>query len=288
MKLGDFLTTLARKSNMEAAPHLISLLSNSEIANREIADEFAHSLDTNLMSLEGAKNNPAVLNHYKPIILKAVDDKFAVIAEKYGISEELLIEKSSYKKFDILEIGIEKKIKELEAKQGTTGDKEKEAKMTAQLQELQGKLQQLNETKAAEISQLTGKYENEITEMFVNNQLASVKFATKDLPASVNTQIARTLIDSQLKTNGAKLVRVDGELRLVQAANPEMAYVDAGFKPVSFSDFSNKVLADNKLLKVSQPAQQTQQQQTVIQTSNQNTAKFDAAAQQALNAIQTS
>ena len=69
MKLGDFLTTLARKSNMEADPHLISLLSNSEIANREIADEFAHALDTNLMSFEGAKNNPAVLNHYKPIIL---------------------------------------------------------------------------------------------------------------------------------------------------------------------------------------------------------------------------
>jgi hypothetical protein len=37
-------------------------------------------------------------------------------------------------------------------------------------------------------------------------------------------------------------------------------------------------------LEVSQPAQQTQQQ-TVVQTSNQNTAKFDNAAKQSLDAI---
>lgn len=283
MKIGDFLTTLARKSNMEADPHLISLLSNSEIANREIADEFAHALDTNLMSLEGAKNNPAVLNHYKPIILKAVDDKFAVIAEKYGISEELLTEKSSYKKFDILESGIEKRIKEIEAKQGTTGDKEKEAKLTAQLQELQTQMQKLNEQKNQDIEDVKSKYESEITEMHVKNQLASIKFATKDLPADVNTQIARTLIDSKLKEQGALLVRKDGELKLVQADNPEMDFVDSGYKKVSFSDFTQKVLADNKLLEVSNPTPQpTPQQQTVVQMSNANTAKFDAAIAEAM------
>jgi hypothetical protein len=113
--------------------------------------------------------------------------------------------------------------------------------------------------------------------------LAGKKFATKDLPIEVNTQMARLLIDKQLKEKGAMLVRKDGELKLVQSALPDMDYYQDN-KPVSFSDFTNKILADNKLLEVSQPATQTQQQ-TVVQTGNQNTAKFDAAAQEALNAI---
>ena len=70
MKLGDFLTTLARKSNMNEDKALIDILSNSTLANTEIADSFANQLDSSLMSLEGAKNNPTILNHFKPIILK--------------------------------------------------------------------------------------------------------------------------------------------------------------------------------------------------------------------------
>jgi hypothetical protein len=292
MKLGDFLNTLARKCNIENDPHLVSFLSNAENANREIADEFVNSIDTNLMSLEGAKNNPAVLNHYKPIILKAVDDKFAVIAEKYGFSEDLLNEKSSYKKFDILESRIEKKIAEIEAKQGKTGDKEKEAKLTEQLNELTGKLQQITQQKETELKAVETRYEGEITEMHVKNLLASKKYATKDLPSDVNISVARHLLDSQLKAQGAMLVRKDGELRLVQAANPDMDFVDTGFKKVSFADFTNKVLAENKLLDVStgepaKPAQQHQQQPIIPTQPNVNTSKFDAAAQRAMESIAT-
>jgi hypothetical protein len=122
--------------------------------------------------------------------------------------------------------------------------------------------------------------------MHVKNLLAGKKFATKDLPIEVNTQMARLLIDKQLKEKGAMLIRKDGELKLVQSALPDMDfYMDN--KPVSFSDFTNKILADNKLLEVSQPATQTQQTQTTVQTGNINTAKFEAQMQQSLASIQT-
>ena len=284
MKLGDFLNTLAQKSNTTLDFSVFANVKLDELNKIEIDDTMAQSLDTSLMSLDGAKNNPAVLNHYKPIILKAVDDKMAIIGEKFGLGEDFTLERNTYKRTEMLENKFEAKIKELEAKQGTTGNKEKEAQLTQQLTDLQTKLSQLTDSKTNEIGQLKNQYENEITEMFVKNQLSSVKYATKDLPIEVNLQVARTLLDSHLKQSGAKLVRVDGELKLVQAANPEMAYVDSGFKPVSFNDFTNKVLADSKLLEVStqQTQQTTQQQQTVIQTQQTNSSKFEAAMADAL------
>ena len=67
----------------------------------------------------------------------------------------------------------------------------------------------------------------------------------------------------------------DGELKLVQSALPDMDfYMDN--KPVSFSDFTNKILADNKLLEVSNPNPQPNPQNPVITTGNVNTSKFDA------------
>lgn len=288
MKLGDFLTTLARKSNMDADKALIDLLSNSAIAQTEIGDSFASQLDNSLMSLDGAKNNPQVLNHFKPIILKAADDKFAILAEKYGFSDELTLEKSTYKKFDILESKLEAKIKDLETKQGKTANPEKEAEYQKQIGTLQSELQRLTEAKTTEVDSVKKSYESQITDMYVNNLLTGKKYATKDLPSDVNVQIARTLIESKLKKDGAVLVRQNGELRLKQAANPEMDFVDAGYKPVSFADFTDKTLAENKLLDVSTgtpppaPTQQHFRPQFNAGNSNQNTSKFDAAMADAL------
>ena len=276
MKLGDFLTTLARKSNMNEDKALIDILSNSTLANTEIADSFANQLDSSLMSLEGAKNNPTILNHFKPIILKAADDKFAILAEKYGFTDDLQAEKSTYKKFDILESKIEAKIAELESKQGKTNNAEKEAQLTRQIAEMQQKLADLNDAKVNEVKAVTSQYENQITDMFVNGILKGKKYVIPDL----DVDVVRGLLNKELKAKGAVLVRVNGEMKLKQADNPEMDFVDAGFKPVSFSDFTDKTLADKNLLDVSGGQQQqthTPAQPQRVPGNNINDSKFQAA-----------
>lgn len=281
MKLGDFLNTLAAKSKIELDFGTLSNKKLDELNQIELDDTIMAQFDSSLMSLDGAKNNPEVLNHFKPIILKAVDNKYAILAEKYGLGEDFTNEKNTYKKADLLEQKIDAKLAELEAQKGKGGNAEKEQLLAKQLGELQTQLSTLTETSKNEVKSVTDRYENEITEMYVKNVLAGKKFATKDLPIEVNTQMARLLIDKQLKDKGAMLVRKDGELKLVQAALPDMDfYMDN--KPVSFSDFTNKILADNKLLEVSQPATQTQQQTQVVQSTNLNTSKFEAELQKAL------
>ena len=88
--------------------------------------------------------------------------------------------------------------------------------------------------------------------MFVNGILKGKKYVIPDL----DVDVVRGLLNKELKTKGAVLVRVNGEMKLKQADNPEMDFVDAGFKPVSFSDFTDKTLAEKNLLDVSGGQQQ--------------------------------
>jgi hypothetical protein len=60
-------------------------------------------------------------------------------------------------------------------------------------------------------------------------------------------------VEKALKEQNAVLVNEGGVLKLKQADNPQLDYVDSGFKPVTFGDFTNRVLAEKHLLEVSAP-----------------------------------
>lgn len=279
MKLGDLLNRLAAKQGLQNNQTLIDLLSNAELANKEVADDFANSLDSGLMSLDGAKNNPALLNHFKPILLKAADDKFAILAEKYGISDEISQEKSTYKKFDILEQRIENKLAELKAK-GGKGSEETE-RLSSQIADLQKQLATLNESKTNELKALEEKHQAEQMGMLVDFELAGKNFANKQLDRQINVLTAKTLLNAKLQESKAIIVNEKGTLKLKQAENPTMDFVDSGYKPVSFADFTDKVLADAKLLEVSS-GPQPQQPSVIVHTQPQiNTSKFAQAIAQA-------
>lgn len=250
MNLGDFLNTLAAKSGMQNDPALVDLLSNSELANHQISDEFANALDTSLMSLEGAKNNRDLLNHYKPIILKAADDKFAILAEKYGIVNEMQGEQSTYKKIDILENRIAAKIAELENKVGKGAQSEETARLVKQIENLQKQIIEVQTAKDTELAQLRDQHTKQQLDMLVNIELNGKRYANQDL-GDTNITIGRALVEKALKEQNAVLVNEGGVLKLKQADNPQLDYVDSGFKPVTFGDFTNRVLAEKHLLEVS-------------------------------------
>jgi hypothetical protein len=250
MNLGDFLNTLAAKSGMQNDPALVDLLSNSELANQHVSDDFANALDSSLMSLEGAKNNRDLLNHYKPIILKAADEKFAILAEKYGIVNEMQGEQSTYKKIDILENRLAAKMAELESKAGKGAQSEETAKLVKQIENLQKQIIEVQTAKDTELAQLREQHTKQQLDMLVNIELNGKRYANQDL-GDTNITIGRALVEKALKEQNAVLVNEGGVLKLKQADNPQLDYVDSGFKPVTFGDFTNRVLAEKHLLEVS-------------------------------------
>ena len=288
MTLGDLLNTLASKCGLQNDQALIDLLSSSELAHSEVNDEFARRLDTGLMSLEGAKNNREVHNHLKPIILKAADDKFAVLAEKYGIADAMNAEQSTYKKIDILEAQLATKIADLEKKAQGTGGKETE--LTKQIADLQKQLATVTAAKDNELAAYKKQVAKEQLDALVNFELNGKRYANQDL-GDTNVEIARALINKALTEQHALLVNENGTLKLKQADNPSLDFIDSGYKPVSFSDFTNKLLADKHLLEVSSDTDDddhggrggrfTTQKPSIIKLPNGkevDTSKIDAAA----------
>lgn len=290
MKLGDLLNNLAAKIGAQNEQALVDLLSSSDLSNYEVSDDLASRLDTGLMSLEGAKNNREVLNHLKPIILKSADDKFAILAEKYGFGTEMQAEQSTYKKIDLLEAKLAAKIEELNGKVASAGGAKGEevTKLTNQIAELQKQLQNISAAKDNEIAELKKSTAKQQLDMLVNFELNGKRYANQEL-GDTNVTIARALIDKALQEQKAIVVNENGALKLKQSDNPSLDYIDSGYKPISFSDFANRVLADKHLLEVSggEPGgggftPQQHQPVTLPSGKQTDTSRIDAAAAAAL------
>lgn len=262
MLIGEFLNTMAAKLGAQQNPHLVSLLANNQLTQAEIHDDLANLLNTGLMSLDGAKNNSDVQNHFKPIILKGVDERLDAIAKQFGFETELAAEKSTYKRAEIIASKMQSLIDAEKNKNGQPSEKENQ--LNQQLQQLQSQLQTAIAAKDGEIAQLKQAHESQLLSMLIDAELGDKPYANDAIPRNVNVMTARNLVDAMLKEKGVVAINDNGTLRLKQAANPTLDYMDEGFKPVSYSSFADKVLADSKMLRVStagkqQPTQQPNQ-----------------------------
>lgn len=278
MKLGDFLNTMAAKVGVQNDPNFVAILSNAALATAEINDEIANRLNTGLMSFEGAKNNGELKSHFTASALNGVDAQLNRIASQYGEIDGFTTEKNTFKRMDILSEFISKQIADLKSKSPNDVTKDAEVKrLTTELANMQTQLAQLTDSKNREIADLTARHANEILQSRIDYALTGKNYANKQLP---NVEIAKTLLNAELAAKGAKVINDNGVLKLKQTANPEMDFVDDGFKPVGFDAFVDKLLADKSMLAVSKP---TPQQQIIVPTGAKlDTAKFEAAASAAI------
>ena len=279
---------MAGKVGLQNDPKLVALLSSAELSQRTIDEELAKKIDNGLMSLEGAKNNTDVQAHFRGTLLKTADEKFAALAEKFGFAAENTAEKSTYKKFDILETKLAAKIADLEKKISEgAGTKSEEVKtLQAQIATLQAQAAAAKAESDTQLETLKSTHKAEVLKMLINNELAGKHYANKQLDTSVNVTVASALLDGALKKSGAIVVNDNGTLKLKNAASPELDYYDESHKAVSFTDYVNKLLADNKLLEVSKPGPtqpiQAPGSVTIPGSAQVNTEKVTAAIQNSL------
>lgn len=250
-KIGTLLSSLAVKAGIPADHKaLIDILSKAELANAEISEEIGGALESGLISMDAAKNNPTLKAHYFAQALNGVDAETTRIMDEYGFDEdakaELLAEKSSMKRVNALA----QKIKALEERKAAATKKDQP--------DLQEKINALQKEKAdavkameQKIAELQATHENDITSMAKRNILAAKNYAASHLPADVNITTADILINRELETAGAKIVRKNGVLALVNATDPNMDYYDKSNNRPTVEQFIDGVLAQNKLLAVS-------------------------------------
>lgn len=287
MKLGDFLNNQAAKVGLQNDPALIAILSNSEIANKDIDDTIAKAMDQNLMSLESAKNNFGLKNHYSATILNAVD---ARLLDGLDLDEETLnaiqSEKSSYNKIDLVKSALKTQIERLRDSANDTDNKTKKAEIEKQIKALNDELSNAKQLHEKTVKELQSKHEEEIKDFIFMNHLAGKPYANKDWTTEDNTAFAKTLIQNALKEKGIVVVKDGNNLKLKQADSPELDYYQDN-KQISFSDFTDQVLASKKMLAVNNSGNTPNTHQPPTQIpyggSQQNTQKFEAAMLQAMS-----
>lgn len=285
MKLGDFLNTMAAKIGAQNEQQLISLLSNSQLANVDIDDNLANRMNTGLMSLDGAKSSTDVKKHFDAMALNAIDAKLLPLAQAYGASADFDTEKSTYKRIDILAKKIEEQIA---AAKGSSTDVTKDAevkRLNGELQKLQQQLTSFTTDKENEIATLKSSHAKQMLDTLIDIDLSGKAYANKAVDAATNLTIAKAVLNAKLAERGALVVNDGGKLRLKNSNAPELDLLDEGNKPVSFASFADRILADAKLLEVSNGGSG---QQTIIQQQTEGQAdmsSFNDAVSSAMSAL---
>lgn len=250
MKLGDFLNNLAQKVNAQNNPSLVNILSKSELANTDLEDDFANLLNSGLMSLDAAKNNAQLRNHFYGLALNGVDSEILNVASELGLDETVIAQlkgdKDTYNKLR----GLKDKMIELRDKKSTEDNAGKRAEYQKQIDDLNKVIASMKESSAKDISGLKSQHNAEITELLIRSSLMSRNYANKELKPEVNAITAKALVDMALNEKGAVAVRDGNSIVLKQKTNPELDYYENNVK-VGYDDFVTKTLTNSKLLAVS-------------------------------------
>jgi hypothetical protein len=219
------------------------------------------------MSLESAKNSPALEVHFKGKTLSPMESELENLMSEYGLDDaskaELKLEKSTYKKVGALT----KKIADLQAAKVGASSGDKKA--------LQDEINKLNQSILtaktdfeAQVAKVKQDAENEILDFAVTSEL-SAKTYSEAIPEAIRLNGANELLRSKLAEKNLKAVRDGKNIKLVYSDKPDLVYMEDN-KAVNFSDFATSAV--RPMLKVSDvtPQGNTQPTNRIITDSKTN------------------
>lgn len=247
---GDFINQLAINSGIsQDDANLKKLLSSVTFASQEIPAELAEKIQANHLTIEAAKANPAIISHFREANFSTVDREFLEGFKELGVEEEinkLLSPKNTIKNIKpALKALAELKVKEAKATaDGATG---KAAEYQKQIDALTRQIGETNANAAAEKQNLLKQFEGERKEWVINQMLSNYEYAGEQRK-EVQTKLAKILLDETLKEKGYQTKYDNGNLELVTSEGTPV--FDNNTK-ITLKAFTDKLVADNKLIKVS-------------------------------------
>jgi len=244
--LGELLNKLVAQAGLDTESESVkALLSNPTVSGYEIDPAIANGITSNLMTVESAKNNPTLKNHFYALALNGVDSEINNLVGsmqlEQNVVDELNAEKSSTKRVGLLI----NKVKELESAKLNANNTGKE-RLNEQIEALNSQINSLKETHANEMkAQLTTHREN-IKDLQINTLLSAYDYA---LPTDKDVSIltAKQVINGELAKQGAKVVLNDNNELTLQTNEGTDLYINN--EKVNFKGLAESTLANHKLLK---------------------------------------
>lgn len=249
--VGTLILNLAKKAGYDTT--LLAIPSETF----EIPEDLVAALDSKLLTVESAQNNPAIKSYFRSQVLDTVDRNFPTLFDEFEFDEatreEILGIKSTYDRIP----AIAKKVKELEAQKAAAGKGDKAA-LQEQINNLNKQISQLTQDKERAIQEERSKAQQEIADHIFRHSIDSVDLITDMFDKPTMLKLAEMQVRSALAAEGAKAVLKDGVLTLVQASDEALDFYKDN-KKVTYNEFRDKVLANAKIIKVTAtpPAGQT-------------------------------
>ena len=249
--LGEFINSALQKAGIAAdSEYLKRVLQNPELTKETVPDEIVSQFNSTLLTLDQAKTNYDLKNHFYGAALAPVEKELQNLATAYEFSEEDLAElngiKSTFSKIPALKAKLDNAIQKKAAAAG--GDKNQHAQ---EIVRLNAEIAAAKTEMANATNRISSEYENKFVDMALRNFMNQYSF-TDAIPKDVAAMTARNLFDQTVSAKRAKYKLVNNELTLVNADDESLPFMQEN-QPVQFKAFVDKIIADNKLLKTAAP-----------------------------------
>jgi predicted nucleic acid-binding protein len=277
--LGEFLNALFTNAGVEIENDTLKNITTKS-ATVEIDQALVDKFNQNYLTLNSAKNNPELKKHFYAVAMNGLDTELETTMTELSLTEDVINEirgeKSSFKKASLLA----KKIKSLEAEKSSATTKTDKAEIQAKIDSLNAEVVKVRAEKEQAVKEVEARYKNEINDILLSNTFGSYDFA---LPTSkdANVKLAKSLFMEEVTKKGYNIALDNNEFKLVTADGMD---VYENNQRVGFKDFTDRLLAQHKLLKVAgeqTPAnQQTQTQTTTTVQTGNRTNRFSSRAEE--------
>lgn len=250
--LSEIIQSVATKAGIPAdSAELKAIVTNAEVMKVTVPDALATSFDSGIHSLESAESSLRTKLHAEAY--NGVDAAIYELAKtEYGLDDEAIKPLKETKKTNERIKLLAGKVAELVEKKAGAAAPDK-AKITEQINALNQKIADITKSHNDALAQKELEHLNEITSMVQDRSLSSHQFAM-DVPVDVNITTAKQFLQKSFAKDGVKAVydKATGTMKLVKEDGTD--FFNSKNEKVSYSDYEKTVLAENKLLKVADPA----------------------------------
>lgn len=239
MLLSELLTDVLTRSGVSASDQaLIEFIGKAEL-QIEVPEPLTANAH-NLISIEAAKNHPALKSHYYGASLTPVEKEIEKLMDSLEFSDEqkaaILGTKSTYEKFPLIAEKLKETIEAKSKKSGTS------ATATDELNKLVARIAEMEKLHQSEVKTLNDNFTLERINERIASTLGGYNF-TDALPREIAIKTAQNIISENLANKKAKIKLNNNSLELANGEDDTLPYFENN-KPVSFKDFVDRSVAD--------------------------------------------
>lgn len=262
-KIESILKPIFRQLNIDATtPEAIALLSADVNVDDNIVSNVTASLNS-LVTIESAKNNPAVAAHFKKKhfseALDKIDQKIENMIADLELSPETAAAitgiQDSYLRMEALQKAVKTQVDSKVA----AASKGEKADLLKKIEELNSEVLKSKSTFEQEKAALLNNHKATLTDFQLAALFNGKKWANEKAGEEMNRKFAMAALKEALQKEGALLSFDDTTgLTLLDSKAPDLPFHKDN-QPVKLEDFVSKFLADNALVQTTAPAKASEQ-----------------------------